>query len=394
MFNTVKYGLIALLYSSAICLAVTAQAITSAGVSETEVNACRFTNVSFSSQFASGRLDGCKQVADNRFQLRLKPENIPINPSPWYAFKVTNLTTSSQQLIIELDSGNTNARYTPRVSLDKVTWLTLPYTSKANLMRFSINVTDSPIYIAGGEIIDNIFYTRWLSDIEVGEVFTLGRSVEGRAIPALKHVTPDSNKWLVLLGRQHPPEISGALGLLHFNNLLWSDDPDMVAFRSRFNILLVPNLNPDGVFHGNWRHNANGVDLNRDWKTRQQPETRALHDYLTQLVAAGGEITFALDFHSTWRNVYYTMTANYINTQGKSLAEPQLVNNWLDSLAQVVPYQVENKPSHNPNAGVFKQYIADEFGVHSVTYEVGDQTDRVEIKITAEQALRTLIKLL
>ena len=41
---------------------------------------------------------------------------------------------------------------------------------------------------------------------------------------------------------------------------------------------VVPLANPDGVEQGHWRHNAQGVDLNRDWDRFQQPETRALRD--------------------------------------------------------------------------------------------------------------------
>ena len=44
-----------------------------------------------------------------------------------------------------------------------------------------------------------------------------------------------------------------------------------VDFRKEFEIIIVPMLNPDGVDEGNWRHNAGGVDLNRDWDLFVQP---------------------------------------------------------------------------------------------------------------------------
>ena len=36
-----------------------------------------------------------------------------------------------------------------------------------------------------------------------------------------------------------------------------------------------------------WRHNANGVDLNRDWTAFTQPETQAIKNYLEVQVKEG-----------------------------------------------------------------------------------------------------------
>ncbi|MDP5036118.1 MAG: M14 family metallopeptidase [Alishewanella sp.] len=353
---------------------------------------CVFSSVSFTSDFPMGRLDGCQQTGVDSFTLHLKPENLPINPSPWYAFKVIGVEAQPKPITITLMTHNGPARYSPKVSLVQQVWAPVAFSKTDQSMQFKLSASKTPIYVAAGEIINNVTYTRWLSDLEQGHIGTLGLTVENRAIPMLEHRTPNSQDWLILIGRQHPPEITGALALLHFNNLLWSDDPTVSTFRSRYNILLVPNMNPDGVHRGNWRHNRNGLDLNRDWKNRSQPETQALHTKLKAIEAEGGVIRFALDFHSTNRNVYYTMDHDYVTAKGKPLAQPQLVNNWLSSLAERVPYKIENRPSHNQDSGVFKQYMADEFGVHSVTYEVGDDTDRAEIKVMAEAALRTLIE--
>ena len=353
---------------------------------------CSFATVSFHTDFASGRLNGCEQTGPTSYTLHLKPENLPINPSPWYAFQAVGSGTTEQSLSITLVSHHGPARYQPKVSTDKQRWTAVDSQKTDNRMQFNLTLSNTPLYIAGAEIIDNDSYSSWLAQQRHGRVISVGKSTQGRSIEALEHRTANSADWLIIIGRQHPPEISGALGLLHFNNLLWSDDAEMQDFRARYNILLVPNVNPDGVHAGNWRHNANGLDLNRDWKNRTQAETQALHAKLTAIEAEGGKIRFALDFHSTWRNVYYNMTHDYITVAGIGLENPQLVNNWLADLALAVPFEVENKPSHNQNSGVFKQYMADQFGVHSVTYEVGDTTDRNEIRSTAEAALRTLIR--
>jgi len=179
----------------------------------------------------------------------------------------------------------------------------------------------------------------------------------------------------------HPPEVTGAMALLLFSEILLSDDAIAKRFRDRFNILLIPNLNPDGVEHGYWRSNINGVDLNRDWKNFEQQETVLVRNQLQKIVSDGGKIVFAVDFHSTHKNIFYTMPVDY------GLAPPLLVENWLSSLKKALPdFKVNIKPGGNPKSGVFKQYIADTYGVHAITYEMADHIERHRIRPVANSA--------
>ncbi len=58
------------------------------------------------------------------------------------------------------------------------------------------------------------------------------------------------------------------------------DDPAAEAILSRVVTLVLPCVNPDGAARRR-RANAAGVDLNRDWQARTQPETRAVFDVFT-----------------------------------------------------------------------------------------------------------------
>ncbi|RUO36831.1 carboxypeptidase [Aliidiomarina shirensis] len=359
---------------------------------------CEFEFISFNTEFPTGRIDGCEQTGQNSYTLYLQPENEPINPSPWYAFQIVNASTQAAEIDITLLAQNGPARYSPKSSTDKQQWAAVPHTTGEETINFTIAVDpEVPLYIAGQEIIDNRSYLRWLADLAktpAQEIFTLGYSSEGRPLPAMVSYAEGSDDWLVLIGRQHPPEITGALAMLHFGNALFSTDTNFSAFRKEFNILVVPNMNPDGVHLGNWRHSSLGLDMNRDWKNFSHPETQALNAFLQNIRAEGGNIQFALDFHSTYRNIYYTMPADYVNSKNMPLRNATLVDNWLDALATEISWDVINRPGHNSDSGVFKQYMADEFAVHAVTYEVGDNTDRAEIKATAEIAAELLIKFL
>lgn len=352
------------------------------------VRACDVGDVKLLADFSTSRMDICERVADNEFSITLKPENTPINSSPWYAFKA--VAKQPVQIKITMQVEGDKHRYLPKSSTDLSNWSLLNFTDNDKSRSFSLDLTTGSTYIAGQEIIDNQYYVDWSKALEAAHGLNydvVGESVQGRPIYKLESKTADNNKWLVVLGRMHPPELTGALALFPFVEALLSDSEVAKQFRSQYNIFIAPNINPDGVELGNWRHNVNGVDLNRDWNKFKQPEVIAIDNYLKQLVADGAQMSMAVDFHSTHRDIFYTMPNDY------GVAQRYLVNNWLNSLDKQYPdFKVIQKPGNNPDLGVFKQYFADNFNVHAITYEMGDNTDRVFIKELATDAANELMK--
>lgn len=354
--------------------------------------ACDTGETRLTADFSTGRMDSCERIADNEFLVTLKPENTPINSSPWYAFKLTSDQPSEVKISMQVE-GKPH-RYLPKVSTDLATWQKLEFTDNGKLRSFAVNASSNPSYIAGQEIINNQYYIDWASKLQQMQVLDyqeLGQSLQGRPIYKLESHSSNSDKWLVILGRMHPPELTGALALFPFVETLLSDSALAQQFRDEYNILLVPNLNPDGVHAGNWRHNMNGVDLNRDWKSFKQPEVRAVHKYLQKLVKSGAKMSMAVDFHSTRKDIFYTMPNDY------GVEQRYLVNNWLGALDQQYPnFKVIQKPGNNPGKGVFKQYFADYYKSHAITYEMGDNTDRTFIKElafdAANQLMRTMLE--
>jgi len=351
--------------------------------------ACSIGDVRITTNFASARMDECTRVANNEYLITLVPENTPINSSPWYAFKVQ--ADQATDIRITMRVRGDQHRYPPKISRNGHSWQNLKHQLKGRRLILDLTAAPQPVIVAGQEVINNQYYVNWAKELQKSSKVShqvLGKSTQGRPLYKIES-KGKGNKWLVILGRQHPPEITGALALFPFVESLLADNMLASHFREKYNILVIPNINPDGVFAGNWRHNANGYDLNRDWNTFNQIETKQIDNYLDQLVAQGQKIKFAVDFHSTRRDIFYTMPVNY------DVKEKYLVKHWLDTLDQQMPnFKVIQQPGNNPDLGVSKQYFADKFKVHAITYEMGDNTDRAEINRIAIKASNLLMKTL
>ncbi|MGB1197936.1 MAG: M14 family zinc carboxypeptidase [Thalassotalea sp.] len=344
--------------------------------------ACNTGTVRLLANFEASRMDECKKLKDNHYEIIIKPENTPINPSPWYAFKVEADNPTLVNISIKI-AGKRSNRYLPKASTDLIKWHLQPHKYRGKILTLTVNASEKAQYIAAQEIINNQYYVDWAKKLQQQKNVShnqLGQSIQGRPIYKIESHS-NTNEWLVILGRLHPPEITGALALFPFVETLLANNTLANNFRNKYNLLIIPNVNPDGVAMGNWRHNANGVDLNRDWITFKQPEVQQIHQYLQQLVTAGHKIKFAVDFHSTQHDVFYTMPVDY------GVENRYFVKHWLKALDNAMPnFDVVQKPGNKPNNGVSKQYFADNYNVHAITYEMGDETNRDNINTIATNA--------
>lgn len=356
---------------------------------------CIFGNLRFDANFPAGRISACGREDDGGYSLGMAPENIPINHSPWYAFRVTSERRQTIEVTMRYETHV--HRYRPKISRDKETWALLAPATYESLdggkaIKLKLDVGPEPLYVTAQEIIDNRRYNRWTDSLDrlpYVRKALLGTSVQNRPIDKLT-VRGKSEDWVLIVGRQHPPEIPGALALFSFVETLLANTRLAKDFRQRYNLLIVPNLNPDGVAAGHWRHNMNGVDLNRDWGPFTQPETRQVRETLDRLLADGRQrLILGLDFHATDKNIFYTQEDDSL---------PILANftrDWLDRIQRRVPeFQVNRKSAHNSGKPVFKQYISETYGIPAITYETGDRTDRKLIARVSETAAAEMMQLL
>jgi predicted deacylase len=203
-------------------------------------------------------------------------------------------------------------------------------------------------------------------------------------------MTSMKKEAVLFLGRQHPPEVSGAMTMKRFVDTVFSDTPLANRFRERFTVIVIPLINPDGVVAGHWRHNMNGVDLNRDWGPFSQPETQSIALLLADMEQDGIEPKLMLDFHSTRESLFYTQRPGDIN-------DPvDFATAWLTASREQLPgFEFKHDPRPPSGQANSKNYFFGRYGIPAITYEIGDEVDRETIRsstpVFAEEMMELML---
>lgn len=355
---------------------------------------CQTEVFKLDADFSAANMASCAVIDDRTVEVFLKPENVPINISPWYAVRLTPTQTGDVRVVLRYEEHP--HRYKPKVSKDGRAWSVVPdgrVDVKAAGYRVTIKLTldQNPLFLSAQELFTNAAHDAWtdaMSSKPFVQTRQIGASIEGRPIRMLQSdAQTESPKTVMLVGRQHPPEVTGALAMTSFVEEILGESALAESFRSRFDLVIIPNLNPDGVEHGHWRHNMGGIDLNRDWGPFTQPETQAAKSVIDEIEDPG--ITLFLDFHSTRRNVFYTQPVGNDGTEYGFTAE------WLSrARSNVSDYPFDREGAHNVDLPTSKTYIYDRFGIPAITYELGDETDRLVIAQTAKIFAQEMMTLL
>ena len=350
--------------------------------------------IGFSNQFSAARLNHVKAVNDSTYSLMVLPENNPINPSPWYACKLWS--NKSQVVHLQLLYQQVAHRYNPKSSIDGKKWnrideVFLNDDSTVASFKVTLTANDTTI-IAAQELLDLPSSYEWVDSMAKHPSIqkqVIGNSINNNPIFSLHTKGASGKEIVVVLSRQHPPEVTGYSAMQYFVNKVLDESALSKKFLERFEMIVIPTVNPDGVDQGHWRHNMAGVDLNRDWELFKQPETKAIRDYMVStLKKQDAKIYFAIDFHSTWNDVFYT------NTDDQRSNAPGFVNAWLKALEQTIPgYKINAKASGN-GSNVSKGWFDRELEAEAITYEVGDNTSTAFLKMKATIAAEKMMELL
>ncbi|MGI9270305.1 MAG: M14-type cytosolic carboxypeptidase [Woeseiaceae bacterium] len=358
---------------------------------------CENDRFRIDADFASGDLDKCKFKSPNSVELTFRPEDFKVDDAfSWFSFRVNS--SASQQLDIRLRFPKSYPRFWPKLSTDGVTWTRAPEStveSSGKDMYLTVSPNERPLWISAQELLATEWYAEWLAELNAHAELTvasIGESVEGRSIDIAK--TGNKKEAIILIGRQHPTEIPGAIAMRDFVDVVISDSELARQFRERFTLLILPLVNPDGVANGHSRHNSGRTDLNRDWGSFKQPETRAIAGLLSAMEELEMNPRLMLDFHATKFTktlMFYTQTAEEVTDP------PNFAVNWFAATRERLPefdFKHDPRPSQeNPNT---KGFFYRHYGIPAYTYELGDEADRELIHQTtpvfAEEMMRELLR--
>lgn len=355
---------------------------------------CQSASVLIDSHFDGGQVGSCTVLSNGTFELALFPENKPpINKSTWYAFRVSGQPGDDVNIRLTSDLGY--ARYWPKISQDGETWTPLDESlvtvgEEREWMTIKVPLSQASVWVAGQELLTADYYERWLDELEgLDEVTTslLGQSVEGR--PIILAETHERDEFILMIGRQHPPEVTGAIAMRAFVRAVFSDTQLARQFRERFKLAIIPLMNPDGVAAGHWRHNVNGADVNRDWGPFTQPESQSVIKWVEAQEGAGKKLRLMLDFHSTWEDLFYT--------QPRTENPSDFASRWLDASAARLPdFPFKHEANPVTEQANSKNYFHTSRGIPAVTYESGDETSREALQasavVFAEEMMREMLK--
>ncbi|NKI32084.1 M14 family metallopeptidase [Croceivirga thetidis] len=364
------------------------------------------STVFFSNQFDGARLNGVSHDSLNHYTLWITPENSPINPSPWYGFKVWSKT--AQEIKINFSYEGSRSRYYPKISYDGLNFKTLDSTrfklinpgegefgikAAPERIEITIAIDNNPTWVTAQELYTSSRVKQWIDSLSQKSFITnyeIGKSREGRSMNLMEINESNSKKALLIISRQHPPEVTGFLAMKSFMETLAGNSKKAIEFRKQFAIFNVPLMNPDGVDNGHWRHNFGGIDLNRDWQEFNQPETRAVRDFLKSKNEEGYQYVFGADFHSTWDDIYYPLDTVVTGQKG------QLVFDWIDNIEKRLPKKKANVSASkklHPTM-VSRNHFYAVYEMPAIVFELGDNTPRVFLKEKGKVAAEELMRLL
>jgi len=354
--------------------------------------------VQLSNNFDAARLNNAEEINDTIISVSIYPENAPINNSAHYAFKIwaKNPKTTYVQFKYPKDYEH---RYIPKIKTANSEWTPL---SSENIMlidsvyTIKLQLSKEPLTVAAQEIITSTDTKNWYSKIiqanaDFVHFKTIGKSVLGRDLPMLDIYNGDaeSKDIVVLLSRQHPPEVTGFMAFQSFLETVLQNDEVSKSFFSKYRLLVFPIVNPDGVDLGHWRHNAHGIDLNRDWGYYRQPEVKAVTKAIVKASKKSkGKVVLGIDFHSTQEDLYYTSHT----LEGTTI--PNFYDDWFSKIDATFPNYTPNEIRDDSTQPVSKGWFLSYFKATAITYEIGDETPRDFVKEKARVAAIEMMKIL
>jgi len=256
-----------------------------------------------SSAFDAGNIEVVN--AENPSDIQLKIEKDTNSDFlQWFYFRVQGAkdTACTMRIVNAGDAAYPEGwdNYQARASYDRLTWFTIPTNYEDGVLKFEITPEFDSLYIA---YFAPFSYEQHLDLVDSANLSPLcsleaiGKTLQGRPIDFLRIGDDDpEKKKLWVIARQHPGESMAEYfmsGLI--DRLLDDEDPVSIALLEKANMLMVPNMNPDGSILGNLRVNAKGINLNREWGNPSIENSPEVYYVKKKMQETG--MDFMLDVH-------------------------------------------------------------------------------------------------
>jgi len=273
------------------------------------------TSIKISTDFDSGNIQVLDASDAYNLLLAIQPDTRS-HHYQWFHFKAEGMHVGHTHNFRLSNAGGSSYKhawsgYNAVASYDHVNWFRVPTRFDGEILHISLESRERQAWLAYFEP-----YSRerhdWLIDQALKyagtQLLAAGKSVEGRDIQLLRRGKGGEgrrNIWII--AQQHPGEHMAEWFMEGIIERLQQDgDAEMKKLLAVADLYLVPNMNPDGAFHGHLRTNAMGQDLNRAWQSASQeisPEVLFVQQQMQQY-----GVDLFLDIHGD-EEIPYVFTA-------------------------------------------------------------------------------------
>ncbi|XP_041704911.1 cytosolic carboxypeptidase 6-like [Coregonus clupeaformis] len=296
----------------------------------------RKSHLIFDACFESGNLGRVDCISEFEFDLFIRPDTCNPRFRLWFNFTVENVQETQRVIFNIVNFSKTKSLYrdgmSPVVkSTSRPKWQRLPaknvYYYRCPDHRRNYVMSFAFCFDREDDVYQFAYcypytYTRlqhYLDSLERRNLDylqreQLGLSVQQRRLDLLTITSPaqqnpeKQKKLVVLTARVHPGESPASFICQGVIDFLVSQHPVALILRDHVIFKIVPMLNPDGVYLGNYRCSLMGFDLNRHWQEPSlwvHPTLHAVKQLIVQLSQdpkMGLEFYIDVHAHSTMMN--------------------------------------------------------------------------------------------
>lgn len=269
--------------------------------------------IKVNTKFDGGSIQIVDIASPKNLRFKIRPDTNS-HFAQWFYFSLTGVKEKDLKITLE-DLKNTAypdgwKNYNVVTSVDNSSWFRTKSSFDGNKLTFQITPTTDRVYFAYFEPYSYQRHVELINGAMQSENVNyelLGVTAEGRPIDLLVIGDTAAEHKIWITSRQHPGETMAEWfveGLV--DKLIDSSDAVSKKLLEDCVFYVVPNMNPDGAYHGNLRVNSTGTNLNREWLNPTIEKSPEVFFTQKKMIATGIDMFF--DIHGD-EAIPYVFTA-------------------------------------------------------------------------------------